>query len=100
MHANDIPNRRRCINVCRFLREAGMFAARSGAAVPLREAVGAKPAEEHPRAHLQSTVLDCEARLVPGRLRAAVGRGSQKGDPGIPILLLNSFESVFLKSII
>lgn len=45
-----------------------MFAARGGAAVPQREADGAKQAEERAPPYGQPKVLDCEACVVPGRV--------------------------------
>lgn len=48
-----------------------MFAARSGAAVPLRKTPGAEQAEEHPSINDKPAVLNREARLVPRWIRAA-----------------------------
>lgn len=77
-----VSQRRQMINVCCFLREAGMFAARSGPEVPLRKAPGTEQAKEHPSTYPQPTVLDREARLVPRRVRPALRGRSQKGYTG------------------
>lgn len=79
-----------------FLREAGMFAARSGPAVPLGEADGAEPAEEYTPPHAEPAVPHREAGVVPGRVRATIGRGSQEGDTGK--LTLQTFSVTDLPS--
>lgn len=56
-----------------------MFAARLGTAVPSGQVAGAEQVEEHPGAHHQPAVPHREARLVPGRVRAALRRGSEAG---------------------
>lgn len=71
-----------------------MFAARSGAAVPVRQAAGAEPAEEHPAADGQSAVPHRAAGLVPGRLRAALRGGPQEDHAGAH-WTFESFTSFF-----
>lgn len=56
-----------------------MFAARLGTALPPGQVARAEQAEERTAAHHQPAVPHREARLVPGRLRAAVRRGLETG---------------------
>lgn len=59
--------------------------ARSCPPVPDGQTARAEPAEEHTPPHCQPTVPYREAGLVPGRLRATLGRRPEEGHGGMAL---------------
>lgn len=72
--------------------EARLFAARSGPTVPVGQAAGAEPSQEHPPPHAQPEVPHSQARLVPGRVRAALGGRPEAGHAGMNLLLTSILD--------